>query len=396
MSKMILKIFWKVTRIPTLVLSAMGFCMGLCMVLLGLRVYQSVFGSFSAQLEQSDFVVLSKDVAFLNTLLNSKSVLEPAEVEALQKQPFVQKLGFFTPNHYKVWAKVTAGSGLAFATELFFESVPDEFVDNRPSSFRWDDPTDPVPIMVSEDFINLYNYGYAVSSGLPQVSKGTVALIPLEIELSGPGGKRVFTGKIVGYSERISSVLVPLDFMHWANKNIGQFSGTDKPARLIVKTNKKYAGGMDSYLDANGLLVNSDKLGTAKLSAWGKIVVDILVLLGIGFVIFSFVIVLLNFSLIITEAKAEITLLLQLGYDVLAIAKHLLFYLGMYMGIVYGIAALLYYICYAYLSKVLIARGLVSTETDVYSTPVLLLGSFLVLNVLGYLFIVYNVRRRNL
>lgn len=394
MSKIILKIFWKVTRIPTLVLSAIGFCMGLCMVLLGLQVYQSVFGSFSTELEKSDFVVLSKDVAFFNTLLNSKSVLEPSEVEALQKQPFVEKIGFFTPNHYKVWARVTAGSGLAFATELFFESVPDEFVDNRPSSFRWNDPSDPVPIMVSEDFINLYNYGYAVSSGLPQVSKGTVALIPLEIELSGAGGKQVFVGKIVGYSERISSVLVPLEFMQWANKNLGQFSGSDKPSRLIVKTNKKYAGSMDSYLETNGLLVNSDKLGTAKLSAWGKIMVDVFMLLGLVFVAFSFVIVLLNFSLIITEAKAEIALLLQLGYDVPSIAKHLLLYLGIYLGVVYVVVAILYYICYAYLAQVLAARGLVSAEADGYSTPVLLLGSFVVLNTLGYLYIVYSVRRR--
>lgn len=395
MSKMILKIFWKVTRIPTLVLSAIGFCMGLCMVLLGLSVYQSVFGSFSAQLERSEFVVLSKDVSFLNTVLNSKSALEPSEVEALQQQPFVEKLGFFTPNHYKVWARVSAGTGMTFATELFFESVPDEFVDNIPSNFRWSDPSDPVPIMVSEDFINLYNYGYAISNGLPQVSKGTVAMIPLEIELSGPGGKQVFTGKIVGYSERISSVLVPLEFMQWANKSIGQFSGTDKPSRLIVKTNKKYAGGMDSYLEANGLLINSEKLGTAKLSAWGRILVDIIMLLGLVFVIFSFVIVMLNFSLIITEAKSEITLLLQLGYDALSIARHLLFYLGTYMAIVYTVATLLYYITNTYFSKVLMARGLAYTEAGGMATPVLLVSSFLMLNVLGYVYILYSVRRRS-
>lgn len=395
MKKTILKIFWKVTKLNTLLLSALGFCLGISFVLIGLKIYQNVFSSFSSELEKSDFVVLSKDVVIFNTILNSKSVLEQREIDSLQKQPFVEKIGFFTPNHFRVWARVSAGGGLEFATELFFESVADEFVDSRPSNFRWSDPSDPVPIIVSEDFINLYNYGYAISSGLPQISKGTVALIPLEIELSGPNGKQTFSGKIVGYSERISSVLVPLNFMQWANKNIGGFHGIDKPSRLIVKTNKKYAGGMDKYLSSNNLLINSDKLGTAKLNAWGKILVDILMVIGLAFVLFSFVIVLLNFSLIITEAKSEILLLLQLGYTTATITKHLWFYMAVYMTIVFAFSAVVYYSSYTYLNKILTSRGLFYEDINSKSPLLLLLLSYLILNGLGYLFIMNNIRKRN-
>lgn len=152
---------------------------------------------------------------------------------------------------------------------------------------------------------------------------------------------------------------------------------------------------MDKYLSSNNLLINSDKLGTAKLNAWGKILVDILMVIGLAFVLFSFVIVLLNFSLIITEAKSEILLLLQLGYTTATITKHLWFYMAVYMTIVFAFSAVVYYSSYTYLNKILTSRGLFYEDINSKSPLLLLLLSYLILNGLGYLFIMNNIRKRN-
>src|SRR6187402_2888651 len=165
MHKELLKIFRKRIKPFTFILSGLGLVLGLTLVLICLQLYLSIFKSLSSEISKSEYIILSKDISLGNTLLNSSAVISTKELEDLKKQPFVEKLGVFIPNHYKVMAY--AGGSLQLVTELFFESIPDDFVDNKPYNFRWEEGDEFLPIIVSEDFINLYNYGYALSNGFP-------------------------------------------------------------------------------------------------------------------------------------------------------------------------------------------------------------------------------------
>jgi hypothetical protein len=363
MHKGLFKIFRKRVKPFTFILSGFGLVLGLCLVLLCLQLYLSIVKSLSTEISKSEYIILSKDISVGNTIFKSNAVISSEELKDLQAQPFVEKLGVFIPNHYKVTAY--AGGSLQLVTELFFESVPDEFVDNRPYNFRWEEGDDFLPIIVSEDFINLYNYGYAMSNGFPQISKNTASLVPLQVRLAGSAKEITMNARIVGYSERISSVLVPQDFMKWANTNISNYKKQEKVSRIIVKLNKKYSGGLERYLEDKSLLINSEKLGMSKISAIAKIVIDVLIIVGVLFVIFSFMIVLTNFSLILAEAKSDLVLLFQLGYKLKTLISHLFVYLMLFIGVVMIITTGLFFYVNTYLTKIFESRG-ISVTSEVH------------------------------
>ncbi len=361
MQKELLKIFRKRLRPFTFLLSGVGLVLGLSLVLVCLQLYLSIFKSLSTEISKAEYIILSKDISFGNTLLNSAAVISPAEMDDLKKQPFVEDIGVFIPNHFKVMAY--AGGGLQLVTELFFESIPDEFVDNRPYNFRWEEGDEVLPIIVSEDFINLYNYGYALSNGFPQISKSTASLVPLEVKLQGSGKIVTMKAKIVGYSERVSSVLVPQSFMKWANTEIGNYKKKEQASRIIIKLNKEYSGGLESYLENKSLLINSEKLGLSKIGAIAKIVIDVLIIVGALFVVFSFMIVLTNFSLILSEAREDLVLLFQLGFKISSLISHLFVYLLVFIIMVMMVSIGVFLYINKSLASIFADRGIaVSSE----------------------------------
>ena len=67
----------------------------------------------------------------VNKIVNDKTIgatsLSDADIADLKKQPFVDAVGVLTPSRFKVSA--SGNDQIPFYTDLFFESVPDEFLD---------------------------------------------------------------------------------------------------------------------------------------------------------------------------------------------------------------------------------------------------------------------------
>ena len=85
-----------------------------------------------------------------------------------------------------------------------------------------------------------------------------VRQVTIDITIRGNGQERTFTGRIIGFSERINSVLVPEDFMAFANKNFG-----DQPdlgaSRLLLKVANPYDQNLTHFLEEKGYeLLHSD------------------------------------------------------------------------------------------------------------------------------------------
>lgn len=53
-------------------------------------------------------------------------------------------------------------------SELFFESVPDGFVDVPLKDWQYREGSKEVPIILPRTYINMYNFGFAQSHSLPK------------------------------------------------------------------------------------------------------------------------------------------------------------------------------------------------------------------------------------
>jgi hypothetical protein len=384
------KIFRKRIRIVSFVFSGFGLCLGLTLVLFSLRFYFGIVVPAQKEIDKADFIVISKNISYGNTLFNSKAKFSEEEIKDLKSQNFTTDLATFNSSDFQVRAYVDR---FAFMTDLFFESLPAEFIDNCPSDFRWNEGENFIPIMVSEDFINLYNYTFAPENGLPQVPPSALSMIPVKIKMKGNRGEMEMKGRIVGLSERINSVLVPDNFLRWANKQIGDVNSSDDAARLVLKANKEYASNMQEYMEKQGYQVNSERMNQSKTSSYANVLSYILVILGVLFIAFSFIIVLQNFALILGEARQDMILLLQLGYKINAIVKFLFSVLISYVGVVAVISSVAYIILYGILSKYLLNRNLESGMAVTSEVVVALILSCVLLLLTGLFSISNRVKK---
>lgn len=326
MQWLLTKILWGKQSKWQFLLAGGGFVAGLIILLISMQLYLDIEQVLAPQKSKSgsEFLVINKEISIANTLKISSSEFTDDEIDSLQKQFFVKKLGVFTSNQFE--SSVKATDIIPFRTVIFFEAVPDEFLDFVPKEWaEWNEQSDFVPMMVSQDFINLYNFGFALSQGLPQIPKESVKLVPLTLSLSGEKGQKSYHSRIVGFSDRIATVLVPEKFMRWANANIGSNQAT-KPSRLIIETTEASNPLLSEYLKKHNWTTNQDKLRAGQAGSVLRVIMSLIGFLGVFFISLSVVIFLMNFRLIIAEAQEEIRLLLQLGYKVKTLSFNLLAY----------------------------------------------------------------------
>lgn len=289
--------------------------LGLAIVLGALQFYldaRSIW-SDSESILRSDYVVINKRVTSQNTLGASNS-FTPEEIADLESQSWVSSAAPFTTADYHVYASLNQ-QGRGLSTSMFFESLPEDFVDVPRTQWQWREGSDEVPLIISKDYLTLYNFGFAASAGLPQMSEGLMSGIPLTLTLTSDDGNRRVTvhGRIAGYSNRLNTILVPQNFMDYTNGLLGS-GGTKAPSRMIIKVSKPGDTAIAEYLEAHDYETAGDK-SASSASFLLRLVVGIVMVIGIVITLLSFFILLLSISLLMEKNRDKIHSLLMLGYD---------------------------------------------------------------------------------
>jgi hypothetical protein len=288
--------------------AALGAFLGLFLVLTAFQFYydlQTLMGGSAAD----QYVIINKKVSLYNTLGASPSFSD-TEIDTIKQQSFVQEVGVFNSNQYKVAA---SSPSLGFYTELFFESVPDEFIDINTGRFGWEEGQAEIPIIMSRQYLALYNFGFAPSQGLPQFTPNTIGRLSVDLIIRGKTGRRTYQGRIVGFSDRINSIIVPESFLAWSNQRFGDKAKSD-PSRVILKTDNPYAPELQNFLADRNYEVSSGNMIGGQLPTLLRGIISAIALIGLIIVLLSVLVLVLNFQLIISQSKEDIRLLLQLGY----------------------------------------------------------------------------------
>lgn len=269
---------------------------------------------------KNDFIVINKKVTTSDLWGEKSSGFSENEIEDIRRQPWVRNLGNFRANDYRVWASVEGG-GRGMSTMLFFESVPDEFVDALSSDWFFNEEKKEVPVIISKEYLTLYNFGFAGSAGLPKMSESLMSGIPMKLTLSSEDGSRVrrLDARIVGFSNRLNTILVPETFMQWSNNTLGE--GEEKePQRLIIDVNSPGDVAIKEYLEDKGYELAGDKTASSA-SYLLKVVTGLIVAIGGLITILSFFILLLSMSLLMEKNKEKLHSLLMLGFRLKSVAS---------------------------------------------------------------------------
>ncbi len=292
-------------------MAVLGMSVAIFLILAAIQVqanYDELLNGKSNRDSIANFLVLNK---FLTDQNIGKATLSNQEIAELKSQDFVESVGLLIPSRFKASIQ-SISDQFPFYTEISFESVPNEFIDVNSRDWKWDDKQNQVPIIMPGMFLDFYNFQFSFSQSLPQLTQDVVKMIVFRINLTGPNGTRSFNGRVVGFSDRISSLLVPQEFMDYGNKH---FSNTKelKPSRVIIRTKDPGNPELVKFLNEKNLSTDTDKTRFSRYRQIVEMIVNISWVTGAIMLVFALLIFTLFIQLTFASCRDEIILLVTLG-----------------------------------------------------------------------------------
>ena len=298
------KLVWKLLRQHISIGQLTGFFLanlfGMLIVLLSVQFYRDVLPIFTQgdSFMKKNYIIATKRISTLGSFTGRSNTFSLKDIEEMKAQSFTKSVGAFTPSLFKVSAGLgMQEAGIHLSTEMFFESVPDEYVDVNLDKWHFDEFSQVIPIIIPRNYLNLYNFGFAQSRSLPKLSEGLMNLIQMDISLRGNGRVEQFKGKIVGFSNRLNTILVPQTFMDWANKSLAPGKEA-QPSRLIVEVKNP-----------------TDSLDAGKTTYFLRLITGIVMGVGLFISILSFYILMLSIFLLLQKNTGKLENLLLIGYS---------------------------------------------------------------------------------
>jgi len=315
-----MKLVWKLLRQHISWPQFVGFffanLFGMTIVLLGYQLYCDILPIFTANdsFLKADYLVVSKKIGMANALGQQHLGFSKDEIADLQAQPFVKGVGQFTSTAYKAEATMGVSGMKILNSELFFESVPDPFVDVSLDNWHYTPGDSLVPVILPRSYIAMYNFGFAQNHSLPKINEGLVGMIDLHIQVQGKGGQGYFKGKVIGFSSKLNTILVPQSFMAWSNNHFSPDSELP-PSRLILDVTNPADQRIGTYLEEHNYELEDNNLDAEKTTYFLKLMVTLVMGVGVVISALSFYVLLLSIYLLVQKNTTKLQNLLLIGYS---------------------------------------------------------------------------------
>jgi hypothetical protein len=356
--------------------------LGLGIAALLLLVAVQMQADFSELLQGKQNKDTNTQYLVINRQLNNNNLnsggLREEELAALKKLPEVSAVGIIQPGYFKASLSSTSDR-FPFYTDVSFETVSSDFLDEIPEHWSWQEKDEYVPIIVPSLYLDLYNFQFALAQQLPQLTPEVVKMIFFNIRIQGPNGEVVLKGKVAGFSDRIQSMLVPQEFMQWCNTRFAQGEKRN-PSRILLKTKDATSPVLNQFLEKNQLQADKEKTRFSKYREIVNWIAGISGLSGLLMLVFAALVLSLFIQLNIVSKQDEIRLLIQLG----ASPQQMIGFLmkkffppnAIIVLIALGLVAILQYLLFGWLQKKAIG-------VSAWISPLTLLTAFLLILLMG-------------
>ena len=294
-----------------LVLSAIGLLLSMLIIAFVFQVFYDLNHLLNNKTSKDGFnyIQISKEVGLSTTLGLSNAAFSNQEIKKIKSQPFINDVAELWSNDFRVFGEFAGNS-----FDMFFTSIEDEFVDVDLKDFSWETGQREIPVIVSNQFLAVLNHAVLPSQGRPPIPKLAVKQAVVNLQLSKNGRKMNQLARVVGFSDRINSVLVPKQFLDYANEELSG-SKTSKVSMLVLKVKDAASNQFKSYLKRNDYEVSGELPFVDNAQSILKIILSVLLGFGIIILALSIALNLAQFKAVFTENKERIRMLVLLGYS---------------------------------------------------------------------------------
>lgn len=340
---MVRKLLFSHQKLSFLIAGIIGSLSGVIVLLGSLQLYidfDKVING-DADLNAPQYFTINKQVSVINTLFGGQKGFDAEEIAQLESIQGVVDVAPLTSSHFKVGVSMEGGGmegmpGMGMYTDMFFEAVPDDFIDVSKDEWKWKEGDSLIPIVLPKDYINLYNFGFAPTQNLPPVTEDMVGMLPLKVTLTTSKGRINFHGKIVGLSERLNTILAPQSFMDYANATYANVQpGSQSSNRVIIRSEGPATPQLISYFEENGYETSQESLRNSMLNSVLNVIMSICVVIGTIIIFLALMVFILYSQLVIAKSSYEIQTLVFIGHSPRKlISIYMKYYLMLFAGLI--------------------------------------------------------------
>lgn len=289
---------------------------GLFICLLSIQFYADIVPLYSGHdsIIKPGQMVLNKKVSLVRAINGNASTFSDAELKDIASQPFVDSLACFGSADFPVMCTIGSPAlGTQISSYMFFEAVPDSYLDADLSEWTYEVGDTHVPIILPKNYLNLYNFGFAKSQGLPNISESMIKQVLIQLHIGSGTNSMTANAHIVGFSQELNTILVPQSFLDYANNRFSTSSHMS-PSRVIIRVNNPADTRIDRYLTEHNLEAESGNNGDAKISRMLSIALAMVLVVGIIICSLAFYLLLMSVFILLQKNMYKIQTLLYIGY----------------------------------------------------------------------------------
>jgi len=380
---MIQKLLFRNQDRKQLIIAVLGAFMGITFLIASVHylIRLNEFGQGSEILGPNTLIV-QKKVSNSTSLALTKTDFTEREIQKIEQLPFIEKVKPVVSNNFDVSFETADPLVPRFRSDVFVQTVDPSFLDVHSKKWHWKEGDAYVPIIMPRDFLVMLNT-FMSASNIPQISDDLAMDIRFKFTISNQTKKVWVDARIIGFTNEVSSILVPESFMNYGNQ---QFSlGVEKKiTQLMISGKKNEFGKVEALLKQKGLESKNAQMVAGRLkSVIGTL---LLVVMGISIIaVFLSGLVLIQYmQLLMSKNEYEVRTLMRIGYAPRILIRSFFFYFVRIFGIIAGLGLASFFLLKYFLDEMFTSGGIYLNTRVSFSTFLVLALVYLVFSLASY------------
>ena len=351
------QLFFKYQNKKQLTLALVGTFLGLFFLFTSLHFLHKIYtyGENSEMLSKNTIVIQKKVTSGPLLGLNNPEFSDE-QIDEVRSMEFVESCDPIRSNTFDVVLSIDDPLIPAFNSNIYVQSVHEDYLDVKTDHWDWDEGSKTLPIIMPRDFLMMMN-NFLSASNIPQLSDDLVLDLKIDLNIGPRNYRETIHARIVGFTNELSSILVPESFLNWANQKYGE-KEKEVISQLVVKSKDGQFGLLENYLEENEFESKKSQLLIAKLKSTLGVLLTIISAISLLAVFLSMLVLIQYLQLIMTKNDYEIRTLLRLGHAPNQLIQVFLRYFMSLFSVVTVLSLLLFIPAKYYLQQIFISNGI--------------------------------------
>ena len=356
---MLNKLLFKNQDKKQLIIAVIGAFSGIIFLITSIHYLIKVneFGK-GADILGPNTIIVQKRVSNSSTLKLTRNDFSKNEIQKIKTEPFIQDVKPVIANNFDVSFQTADPLVPRFRSDVFIQTVDREFIELKSTLWKWNEGDEFVPVIMPRDLLVMLNT-FLSASGMPQVSDDLAKDIKFKFTLSNTDNskKESLNARIVGFTNEVSSLLVPESFMTYGNTTFSE-GLEQKITQIIISGKESEFGLIEELLAKRGLETKNSQMILGRLkSIVGTL---ILVVLGISVIaVFVSGLVFIQYmQLLISRNTYETRTLIRIGYHPKDIIKKFFYYFTKIFGVVACLGLFFFFLFKHFLDDIFESGGI--------------------------------------